>query len=182
LTVINEKDVPTSQSPPQKNARLSGQNGFSRRTPGSQPTARKGSPTAGDLDTAQAARLGDQLPRALSFRAADKLRKKSEFALVRRKGLRAQTSHFLLFAFALPGEGRTRLGVTISRRIGKAAARNRLRRRIRECFRIGLRPLVPHDTALLIVAREGASSLPGPTINDELKAATLLLGQKLRRT
>ena len=38
---------------------------------------------------------------------------------------------------------RSRLGVTVSRRIGNAVVRNRVKRRVRECFRKVLRANLP---------------------------------------
>ncbi len=63
---------------------------------------------------------------------------------------------------------RSRLGVTVSRRIGNAVARNRVKRRVRECFRKAIRAELPPLTSIVVIARAGAASLKSPAINDEL--------------
>lgn len=55
------------------------------------------------------------------------------------RGQRRPSAHFVLFALAAPPvAGRppaSRLGVTVSRQVGGAVVRNRIRRRIREMVR-----------------------------------------------
>ena len=49
-------------------------------------------------------------------------------------------------------QGRTRLGVTVSTKLGKAVVRNRVRRRLRELYRLHKAELLPgYD--LIVVAR-----------------------------
>ncbi len=120
---------------------------------------------------------------ALGFGAADRLHRSAEFLRLQRRGIRYQTPHFVLYAGRLGDDagGRPRLGITVSRRVGKAVVRNRIRRRIRECFRLKLREQVPAGTAIVVIARAGAGALKSPAINAELLAATLNLGRKLGR-
>ncbi len=120
---------------------------------------------------------------ALSFGAADRLHRSAEFLRLQRRGFRYQTAHFVLYAGRL-GDGdaqRPRLGITVSRRVGKAVVRNRVRRRIRECFRLKLREQIPAGTAMVVIARPGAGQLKTPAINAELLTATLNLGRRLGR-
>ena len=71
-----------------------------------------------------------------------------------------------------PGEtqfGRyARLGVTVSRRVGGAVIRNRVKRRLREWFRTS-----PVRTAgnvdLVVIARPSAASLPSGALRGELE-------------
>jgi ribonuclease P protein component len=72
-------------------------------------------------------------------------------------------------AAALPAA--PRLGLTVSRRVAGAVLRNRLKRRLRECFRLTLRPLLPRDTDLVVIARRGAADLPSAALCAELTAA-----------
>ena len=51
-----------------------------------------------------------------------------------------------------------RLGVTVTRRVGTAVVRYRLRRRVREVFRRGPRPPAGHD--LVVNVRESAAAAP----------------------
>ena len=66
----------------------------------------------------------------------------------------------MLYAGSLDAEpARSRLGVTVSRRIGNAVARNRVKRRVRECFRKVIRDRLPAGTSIVVIARGGAAAL-----------------------
>ncbi|MGO9452134.1 MAG: ribonuclease P protein component [Candidatus Binataceae bacterium] len=98
---------------------------------------------------------------------------------MQRKGVRLQSKHFVLYAGRLGDEIERRLGITVSRRIGNAVVRNRIKRRVRECFRLGLRDQVPAGVSMVIIALAGAGDLQTPAINAELAAATLNLAKRL---
>jgi ribonuclease P protein component len=66
---------------------------------------------------------------------------------------------------------RPRLGMAVARRIGGAVVRNRVKRRVRECFRLELRRLLPANTDLVVIARIGAGELESAAIAAELKTA-----------
>lgn len=68
------------------------------------------------------------------MRPDQRLRKRSEFQSVYNAGVRVPGRHVVVFG--LPRvDGRCRLGITATRKIGSAVVRNRARRRIRELFR-----------------------------------------------
>ncbi|HHN73790.1 MAG TPA: ribonuclease P protein component [Acidobacteria bacterium] len=63
-----------------------------------------------------------------------RLKKRREYLEVYDRGIRVAGGHIVLFV--LPGStGIARLGITATRRVGVAADRNRVRRRLREVFR-----------------------------------------------
>jgi len=71
---------------------------------------------------------------ALTFTKADRLRKRSEFLHLSTNGRRIQNRYFV--AVFAPGESdRCRLGITVTRRVGNAVQRNRIKRLAREFFR-----------------------------------------------
>ncbi len=115
------------------------------------------------------------------FGAADRLHRSAEFTSLQRRGIRYQTPHFVLYAGRLGDGGaqRSRLGITVSRRVGNAVVRNRIKRRVRECFRLTLRRQMPDGTSLVVIARSGAGQMETPAINAELVTATLSLGRRL---
>ena len=93
----------------------------------------------------------------LSFAAADRLHRSAEFLRLQRIGVRFQSPYFVLYAGRLDYEPeRARLGVTVSRRIGNAVVRNRVKRRVREIFRKAMRAELPPRTSIVVIARGGA--------------------------
>ena len=64
--------------------------------------------------------------------------------------------------------GPTRLGLTVSRKIGGAVARNRVKRILREFFRLSY-DLWPFPVDLVVVARQGAAKLSYAELADELE-------------
>jgi ribonuclease P protein component len=69
------------------------------------------------------------------FNKADRLLKRSEFLRLAKTGKKIQNSCFI--AIYAPGRvKRTRLGVTVTRNVGNATTRNRIKRFAREYFRL----------------------------------------------
>ena len=78
----------------------------------------------------------------------------------------------MLYAGSLDHEPeRSRLGVTVSRRIGNPVLRNRVKRRVREIFRREIRGELPAGTSIVVIARGGAGALAAAAIGDELTMA-----------
>jgi ribonuclease P protein component len=70
------------------------------------------------------------------FSRDDRLRKRREFEECYASGVRVSGRHIQLFLLAAGGpSARTRLGISVPRRVGRAVSRNRVRRRLREIFR-----------------------------------------------
>jgi ribonuclease P protein component len=60
----------------------------------------------------------------------------AEFRLVYDKGFRVSGPLFAAFCLAQPNAGGPRLGLTVPRAVGGAVKRNRIKRRLREAFRL----------------------------------------------
>jgi ribonuclease P protein component len=187
--VTDEKDLSTAQSPTQTHARIPGPDGLAGGTQDPQTPARQRANAADDLDSAQATRLeGEGAPRArskLSFGPADRLHRRAEYLRLQKIGARYQTAHFVMYAGMLANLDRSpacsRLGMTVSRRIGSAVVRNRTRRRVRECYRLKLRSMFAEGTALIVIARSGAGALQTPAIAGELLHAASNLAARIAR-
>ena len=95
-----------------------------------------------------------------------RLRKSWEYRLVRKMGCKFYTSHFVLLVL-VNNEKQSRLGVTVSRKVGNAIQRNRLKRVIREFFRVNVH-LYPALRDYSIIAKRGAALLSSSEINREL--------------
>ena len=85
-------------------------------------------------------------------------------------GCKLYTPHFVLF-IRNHGCEHPRLGVTVSRRVGNAVTRNRIKRYIKEFFRTNKNDLYNYDYS--IIARNHANVLLFDDINKEL---SILIG------
>ena len=116
----------------------------------------------------------------LSFAAADRLHRSAEFLRLQRNGVRFQSPHFVVYAGNLEYQPeRSRLGVTVSRRIGNAVVRNRVKRRVREFFRKVMRAELPLHTSIVVIARGGAAALESAAIGNELMIAVRNLSGRI---
>jgi ribonuclease P protein component len=178
LAARDEKDLSTPQSTTRTHARLPRTDGDAGRAQYPEAPAGQGPRPARGLDSAEAAPLDPQA-RDFAFRATDRLHRRSEFLRAQRAGVRLQTTHFVIYALATSPEEAVRLGVTVARRIGGAVVRNRVKRRVRECFRLVLRELLPAGSNLVVIARNGAGELPWTALRDELSEAVRVVGRRL---
>ena len=73
--------------------------------------------------------------RKFSFTKADRILKRQDFIQLARIGQKIQNQHFIA-KFYLNDFGIPRLGITVTRKVGNAATRNRIKRLTREYFRL----------------------------------------------
>jgi ribonuclease P protein component len=87
------------------------------------------------------------------FPKSSRLRKSSEFKEVFRKGRKIVTQT-LVFHVLKTNLGGPRLGLAVSRKVGKAVKRNKVKRRIREVFRTR-KNVFPASYDLVVYPRKG---------------------------
>ena len=95
--------------------------------------------------------------RTAAYPKAARVRRRPEFLTIQRDGQRRHTPHLVVIRRTTSGPG-SRLGVTVSKRIGNAVVRNRVKRLLREVFRLrhgDIRP--PLD--VVVIAKPGAGTL-----------------------
>lgn len=111
------------------------------------------------------------LPQTGRFQPVDRLRRSAEFQRVIRGGRRAAGSAFVVICSQQrepgPGAERNRLGITVSRKVGNAVVRNRVKRRIREWFRAGRKSLA-QGVDFVVIGRVAASRLSYAAFTSEL--------------
>jgi ribonuclease P protein component len=110
------------------------------------------------------------VPVSLSMRRRHRLKKSAEFQRVR--ALKRSWAHPLLVLYVAANDlDETRVGISVSRRIGKAVARNRAKRLIREAVR-GFLPSLRVGQDLVFLARP---SMAEATYHQVLEAVERLL-------
>lgn len=87
----------------------------------------------------------------------DRIRQSSDYRRIMKKGVRYNTPHFHIRMLRNP-LGIARLGITAGRKAGNACARNRIKRRLREYFRLN-RDKMPSGTDMVFIASQGAAAL-----------------------
>lgn len=118
--------------------------------------------------------------RESSWPKAERIRKRSEYVRVQKGGRKLVTAHLLAFAQLGPAAGLPpRLGVTVSRRVGGAVVRNRVKRLVREAFRTTKHALAP-DLQLVVVAKPEAATATFAQIATELVDLARRLGASAR--
>jgi ribonuclease P protein component len=186
LAAIDEKDLSTPQPQTLTHSRISRSHGLAGGTQDSEAPPHARSRSLDGLDSGEATRLErEPAPPAhseWSFGPADRLHRRAEYLRLQKIGARYQTPHFVMYAGRLAEIDRSRLGMTVSKRIGSAVVRNRTRRRVRECYRLKLRPMFPPGVALIVIARSGAGALESPAIASELLQAATNLSARIARS
>ena len=114
-----------------------------------------------------------------SFARADRLHHSAEFRYLQRHGARAESAHFVMYAGRIRGDEKSRLGVTVSKRVGVSVVRNAIKRRVREAYRSRLRAMLPEGISMVVIARAGAGQLTSDAIGGELNATMRAISQRL---
>ena len=98
------------------------------------------------------------------------LRRQADFARLRRAGRRISTQSLTIYrSNALAGDASSLVGITVSKSIGKAVLRNKLRRRLSAIVREALAPQCA--MRLLVVARPAAAQLSFADLKAEVTSA-----------
>ncbi|MHB8069865.1 MAG: ribonuclease P protein component [Desulfobaccales bacterium] len=109
-------------------------------------------------------------PGTARFTKEDRLLRRAEFLRAIAQGRRLHTRHFSITLAPAPA-GRPRLGLVVTKRMGKAVRRNRVRRLLREFFRLHRDGLPPED--IIIMAKKGAPTLDYHQVQEELSRVLL---------
>jgi len=105
------------------------------------------------------------------FQKNDRLLKRSEFRRLYKSGRLVKDRFFTIrYCVRSPKEpvATPRLGITVSRRVGNAVVRNRIKRIVREFFR-SKRNLLPESADLNIIAQSDTAGQPGHLLTAALQ-------------
>lgn len=91
----------------------------------------------------------------LTLKATQRLKRNNDFIRTRRQGRTYRCQYFALFSALRPqGEAEipsARIGISASKRVGNAVARNRLKRRFRELFRLRQHKIRPEADIVISI-------------------------------
>ena len=99
--------------------------------------------------------------------APERLRKRGEFLAVRR-GEKRRGRFFLLEVLDRGDGGAARIGFTVTKKVGNAVVRNRIRRRLKEAVRVHAAGDMAPGSDYVIVGREDILAAPFAEIAAEL--------------
>lgn len=116
--------------------------------------------------------------RPQGFPARLRIKQRREFLRVQRGGRKHHVRHFIVFA--LPQQpapvdpqvseaSPTRLGITVTRKVGNAVVRNRIKRLVREVFRQH-RARLPVGLDLVFVAKQQAAQASFADVLDDFES------------
>jgi ribonuclease P protein component len=92
-----------------------------------------------------------------SFTPADRIRKKSEYATVFSNSRKVVDRYFVCYLSTGEQSG-SKIGLAVSRKVGKAVTRNRVKRYLREFYR-SHRPYFTAPCHVVVVARPAAAGM-----------------------
>jgi ribonuclease P protein component len=100
----------------------------------------------------------------------ERLRQRADF-LAAATGIKIPAAAFVLQAKRRSDEGPARFGFTVSKKVGNAVQRNRVRRRLREIVRLTGAERVQAGHDYVLVGRKAALALPFERIKQDFDGA-----------
>jgi ribonuclease P protein component len=107
-----------------------------------------------------------------------RLSRSAEFERVYRQGRSTANRHLVLYAFPNASSRRPRLGLSVSRKVGGAVERNRVKRVLREAF-ARIEPTLREGQDVVVVARPSAAELAE---RDGLRGVEEALGELIAKS
>ena len=111
--------------------------------------------------------------------AVERLRKRADFLGVA-TGPRVSAAAFILQALERADTGPSRVGFTVSKKVGNAVERNRVRRRLREVVRLSDASRLRAGNDYVLVGRRAALNEPFARLIEDLSQALERLHQQRR--
>jgi len=108
------------------------------------------------------------------------VRRRSDYLRVQANAQRVTTAHYYFLLAPSPSSGSARLGMIVTRKVGNAVVRNRIKRIVRECFR-RTRGLFPDGIDVVVVARAGAEALSQGQADAEWEGVRPYLQKRARQ-
>ena len=103
---------------------------------------------------------------SFSFSKEERIAKRAEFIDVSLHGTRYYTKNFVVILKQNRGDS-TRLGITVSKRVGNSVKRNRIKRSIREFFRLS-KQQIPRGYDIVVIALKESDKCTSLKVQEEL--------------
>jgi ribonuclease P protein component len=183
-SVTDEAHVSAEQPAPEENAWISLAHGDTRGAKRSEAAATKGSQAVDRSSSPQT-----RAPIVNAYRKATaneeecstpnqgvgykfgkdvRLRLRRDFVRIQGRGKKRHSPNFVVASASKASSGASRVGFSVSRRVGNAVVRNRVKRRLREFFRLHRQEL-PSARDLVVIAKPGAAKLSYADLAKELR-------------
>jgi ribonuclease P protein component len=94
---------------------------------------------------------------SFAFSKSERLLNRKDFVNLKKLGKRLNTPHFTVI-FKESGLGITRLGITVTKKVGNSTQRNRIKRLVREFYRLH-KAHFPQGYDIVVTAKKGAHGL-----------------------
>ncbi|MGV3245080.1 ribonuclease P protein component [Staphylococcus sp. 11261D007BR] len=98
---------------------------------------------------------------------AYRIKKNADFQLIYRKGQSVANRQFVVYTFQRQNLSHFRLGISVSKKLGNAVVRNRIKRSVRECFKVHKEDFLPRD--IIVIARFPAKNMTTLEIQKSLE-------------
>ena len=103
-----------------------------------------------------------------AFSKEERIRKRQDYLRIYTEGARSHSQHFTIITCRNPS-GIRRLGMTVSKKAGNAVQRNRIKRLLREFFRLN-KSRLPAAQDIVIIAKRGILPLTYNSVCAELES------------
>ncbi|MBI4633912.1 MAG: ribonuclease P protein component [Deltaproteobacteria bacterium] len=103
-----------------------------------------------------------------NFRKDERIRKRGEFLIIYKRGVRRHSENFTVIVFKNRGENK-RLGIAVSKKVGDAVKRNRIKRLVREFFRLN-KHRFPSSQDIVIIGKKFLPTLTYKDVRVELES------------
>ena len=93
---------------------------------------------------------------AFRLKKEERITRRTEFLKIFKHGIRYNTENFLIIIFSDNNKPIRRLGITVSKKVGGAVKRNRVKRLLKEFFRLH-KDHLPESSDILFIAKPGSA-------------------------
>ncbi|MBL7584986.1 ribonuclease P protein component [Staphylococcus saccharolyticus] len=98
---------------------------------------------------------------------AYRIKKNSDFQTIYKKGKSVANRQFVVYTYNNKENKHFRLGISVSKKLGRAVTRNKIKRAIRENFKVHKQDIIAKD--IIVIARQPANDMTTLEIQDSLE-------------